>query len=53
MILIVNSAAEEHSAWQALDVIQVLRSREPRTLRPDVVEDTPWVRTRWANKKYL
>ncbi len=52
MILIVNSDDEAASAWAALDVINTLRRREVKTLRP-YMEDSPWVRTRRANEKYL
>jgi hypothetical protein len=52
MILIVNSDAEERSAWAALDVIHRLRGDTVYPTRPDT-EDRHWVKTRWANERYL
>lgn len=52
MLLIVNNAEEEASAWRALEVINSLRARPGTTVKP-AVGDAPWIHTRWANKKYL
>ncbi len=51
MLIIVNSDDEEASAWAALDVINTLRA-ETRPLHA-MVDDSPWVKTRWANERFL
>jgi hypothetical protein len=52
MILIVNSDEEEAAAWRAVEVINSLRRREVRSLTT-TMDDSPWVKTRRANEKYL
>jgi hypothetical protein len=52
MIIICDNDEEEAAAWRAMEVINNLRHREPMTVRP-AVANAPWIRTRWANQKYL
>ena len=51
MIIIVHNDAEEDSVRRELEIIRLLRGH----VRPihHIIEDTPWIKTYWANEKYL
>jgi hypothetical protein len=51
MIIIVNSDEEERSVWAAIETIRVLRG-EAHPLKP-YMQDSPWIKTKWANERYL
>lgn len=55
MIIITNDQHEYDSAMAALRVINAMRdtARPTRRQRLAFMEDTPWIKTRWPNEKYL
>lgn len=52
MIIETHSDREYADTLRLLDVINTMRLRGPG-YQPPIIEDTPWVRTRWAKEEYL